>query len=96
MRGLLKKSVFFTSRKERIEKLIEAHLRPIRQQVVVQDSADSKFDIRVVSDEFKGKTILQRHKLVMDLLKNNGIMSEIHAVTLHLRDGDQDAGDKGK
>jgi len=42
-------------------------------------SCATSFEVLIVSDEFKGKRLLQRHRLVNDALKD--VMPEIHAFT---------------
>lgn len=51
-----------------------------------QDMAESKFEIYLVSKNFENVSIINRHKMVMEVFKKEGIMNEIHAVTLKLKD----------
>ena len=43
----------------------------------------ASFQINIVSDQFKGKRLVQQHKMVKSAIKEE--MKEIHAVTLNLR-----------
>lgn len=53
-------------------------------EVEVTDLTEMKNHVRVlvVSDEFKGKMLLQQHRMVMDLLKDSLASNYIHAVQL--------------
>ncbi|CDI97271.1 transcription regulator [Echinococcus multilocularis] len=44
------------------------------------DGCGLKLDVLVVSDQFEGKTLLQRHRMVNSLLSEE--MKKIHALTL--------------
>jgi stress-induced morphogen len=51
--------------------------------VEVQDMTGTKdhLDLLIVSDQFKGKMLIQQHQLVMNLLSDS-LKAEIHAVQL--------------
>lgn len=51
--------------------------------VEVQDMTGTRdhLDLLIVSDEFKGKMLIQQHQMIMNLLKDS-LKSEIHAVQL--------------
>ncbi|VDN15863.1 unnamed protein product [Dibothriocephalus latus] len=54
------------------------------EHVEIKDFSDGcglKFDVLIVSDQFEGKPLLQRHRLVNNLLKKE--MESIHALTLN-------------
>lgn len=44
------------------------------------DGCGAKFNLLVVSSEFEGKPLLDRHRMVNDALTD--LMSKIHAVTI--------------
>tara|TARA_B100000767_G_C19632775_1_gene479025 strand:+ start:292 stop:597 length:306 start_codon:yes stop_codon:yes gene_type:complete len=50
----------------------------------VPEGVESHFKIVVVSDEFKGQTMMQRHKLIYKSLEE--VMSGIHALSIHAFD----------
>ncbi|VDL89560.1 unnamed protein product [Schistocephalus solidus] len=63
--------------RSRLEALEPEHLE-------IKDFSDGcglKFDVLIVSDHFEGKPLLQRHRLVNNLLKKE--MESIHALTLN-------------
>lgn len=53
------------------------------EHLVINDltatSCSTAFDVIVVSDDFKGKRLLQRHRLINDAIAD--IMPDIHAFT---------------
>ena len=51
--------------------------------VEVQDMTGTRdhLDLLIVSDQFKGKMLIQQHQMVMNLLKES-LKSDIHAVQL--------------
>ena len=53
-------------------------------EVLVEDMTGTRdhLEITVVSDEFKGKLLIEQHQLLMNLLKEE-LKSRIHAVKLH-------------
>ena len=44
--------------------------------------AESKYEVDIVSDEFDGKSIIQRHKLIYALLDDYIKTGEIHALSI--------------
>jgi acid stress-induced BolA-like protein IbaG/YrbA len=46
------------------------------------EGSDAKYEVKIVSDEFKGKTIIQRHKMIYTLLDAYIKTGEIHALTI--------------
>merc|ERR1712242_395019 len=62
--------------KTRLEQLKPAHLE-IEDKTPVMCS--TSFEVTIVSEQFVGKRLLQRHRLVNEALKD--IMPEIHAFT---------------
>lgn len=43
----------------------------------------AKLELTIVSSKFKGKALLQRHRLVHSVVKDEGYMDSIHALTIH-------------
>ena len=79
---------FFSGRnKELIRNLLQEEIKPILLKINDDSQShyeedDSHFSILVVSDLFENKNTLARHKYVMGLLKDKGIMDKIHAVKI--------------
>tara|TARA_B100000427_G_C15495410_1_gene589600 strand:- start:1205 stop:1438 length:234 start_codon:yes stop_codon:yes gene_type:complete len=44
--------------------------------------SESKYDVKIVSDDFQNKNIIERHKMVYALLNKYIISGEIHALTI--------------
>ena len=49
---------------------------------VTVEGSESKYTVRVVSDVFKGKTIIERHKIIYSALDSYIKSGEIHALTI--------------
>lgn len=47
-----------------------------------REAHDSHFRVYIASDVFEGLSHIKRHKKVKDLLKEQGIMDRIHAVSM--------------
>ncbi|RWS12114.1 bolA-like protein 2 [Dinothrombium tinctorium] len=66
---------------DHIKSKLQQHLDTSHLEVNdVSDGCGAKFDCVIVSDKFEGKTLLQRHRMVNDLLKEE--MPSIHAFTM--------------
>nr|CAX82597.1 transcription regulator 90.1 [Schistosoma japonicum] len=58
-----------------------SQLNPLHIEVVdFSDGCGLKFDVKVVSQEFEGKSLVQRHRIVHKQLEEE--MKSIHALTL--------------
>lgn len=73
----------------RIEKTLSEGLHPFHLEVVnesgmhgVPAGAESHFKVTVVSEEFDGKTLVARHRLVNELL-GELLAGPVHALALH-------------
>lgn len=89
---------------EEIRKAIQANMRSSRIEVgdfssMHEGHAGAKsgghYSLLLVSDEFEGKSMVQRHRMVMGILKDyfeNGI----HALTMDLRTPGEDDLKKGQ
>jgi len=74
--------------KDQIYGLLQSELKS--EHVEVEDHSDgcgAKFSVTVVSESFKGKTPLERHRMVNGILKD--LMKEIHALSLKTLTPDQ-------
>ena len=64
---------------ERIEALIEAGLPGARVQV----TGDGRhFEALVVSDAFEGKSLIQRHRMVLATVNSEIASDELHALSI--------------
>lgn len=64
---------------EAVKTLIESGLPGAQVQV----SGDGRhFEALVVSDEFEGKSLIQRHRMVMDAVKTEIASDELHALSI--------------
>lgn len=72
-----------------IEKTLSDGLHPFHLEVVnesrmhsVPAGAESHFKVTIVSEEFDGKTLVARHRLVNELLREL-LAGPVHALALH-------------
>ena len=79
-----------SSRKNRIEHLIQYHFQPSFLDVInessnhrVPDGAETHFKLIIVSPIFDDKTRIQRHRMVLDFLKDE-FSQGLHACTMSL------------
>lgn len=82
-----------------IEQKLQLALSPLHLEVTneshmhnVPDGSESHFKIFIVSDAFDGKMLIQRHRMVNQILENE--LKQIHAMALHTLTADEWA-DKG-
>ena len=54
----------------------------IKYESLSVQGAESKFEVNIVSDEFTGMSIIQRHKIIYSLLNDFIKTGEIHALTI--------------
>jgi acid stress-induced BolA-like protein IbaG/YrbA len=67
---------------EKIQSLIEAALAGSRVTV----TGDGRhFEALVVSDAFSGKTLIQRHRMVLDAVHDRIASEELHALSIKAR-----------
>jgi stress-induced morphogen len=66
---------------EKIKSLIQKNLPDAEITVTDLKGSGDHFALVIKSDEFRGKKLLQQHRMVMDILKN-GLQNEIHAVQI--------------
>ncbi|EXJ13225.1 BolA family protein [Imhoffiella purpurea] len=77
------------SRKERIEELLQEGFAPVHLDIVdesymhaVPTDAESHFKLLVVSESFEGIAMVERHRLVNQLLDEE-FAQGLHALTMH-------------
>ena len=54
----------------------------LKYEDLVVEGSEAKYEVKIVSDEFEGKTIIQRHKIIYALLDTYIKTGEIHALTI--------------
>jgi len=54
----------------------------LKHEDLIVEGSEAKYEVNIVSDEFIGKTIVQRHKIVYALLDAYIKTGEIHALTI--------------
>lgn len=74
------------------KKLIETKLQPLRPQFLevtneshkhnVAEGSESHFKVTIVSENFNGKILLARHRMVNNILADE-LTQSIHALVLH-------------
>ena len=64
---------------EKIQKLIERHMPGAQVQV---SGGEGKYKAEVVSDEFEGLSLIQRHKKVYAAVNDEIASGELHALTI--------------
>lgn len=64
---------------EEIKEIIESNLSESEATVTGEDST---FETTVISNEFKGLTIVRKHQLVYDALNDHIASGAIHALTI--------------
>ena len=67
---------------EQIESKLREALQPLTLVVTEVDAASAKFDVKVVSSAFDGKSLIQRHRLVNNALKDELQSGVVHALTI--------------
>ena len=66
---------------EQVKELIESNLKDSMVKVGDMTGTLDHLEILVVSDEFKGKMLIDQHQMVMDILKES-LKEKIHAVQI--------------
>mmetsp|Transcript_26550 Transcript_26550/g.32138 ORF Transcript_26550/g.32138 Transcript_26550/m.32138 type:complete len:86 (-) Transcript_26550:252-509(-) len=47
------------------------------------DGCGTKLELTVISEQFQGTPLLARHRKINSVIKENGLMDRIHALTIH-------------
>lgn len=81
-----------SDRVTQIEQRLRAALQPLRLDIVDESAKHAghagardgggHFDVTIVSSQFSGKSLLQRHRLVYDALGET-MRGDIHALSIH-------------
>jgi BolA-like protein 1 len=84
----------FGGRKERIRDKLEKSLSPVELQIedishlhkghaamIGHSNGETHFNVRIISKEFEGKSLVKRHRLVYDLLREE-LNSGLHALSI--------------
>lgn len=66
---------------DEVKELITTQLTDAKIQVTDLTGGGDHLGLLIVSDEFKGKMLLQQHRMVMDILTNK-FKEDLHAVQL--------------
>lgn len=66
---------------EEVKQLIESNLAGSHVEVGDMTGTLDHLEILVVSDEFKGKMLIDQHQIVMDILRES-LKEKIHAVKI--------------
>ncbi|CAG8634908.1 9524_t:CDS:2 [Ambispora gerdemannii] len=64
-----------------LEVVNESHLHAHHQAMRNVDSSETHFRVSIISDEFEGKTLMQRHRLVYSILSEE-LSGGVHALTI--------------
>ncbi|OAD02272.1 hypothetical protein MUCCIDRAFT_82660 [Mucor lusitanicus CBS 277.49] len=65
-----------------LEAVNESHLHAHHAAMKGNTNKETHFKVTVVSDEFKGKSLMQRHRLIYGLLNDELQNQGLHALTL--------------
>jgi stress-induced morphogen len=72
--------------------LIKAQLTDAKVQVSDMTGTRDHLEITIASDAFKGKMLLQQHRMIMDILKE-ALSGPVHAVKLNTMTLDKYSGE---
>lgn len=83
MRKLLYKACMTT---DQIQNRLLAHFSGAHVEVVDMTGTSDHIQVFIKSNQFVGKTRMQRHRMVMDVFANELKTGEIHALTIQAED----------
>ncbi|CAL9229764.1 unnamed protein product [Arabidopsis halleri] len=67
--------------KEQVEASLTSKLKPIHLEVIdISGGCGASYEVEVVSEQFEGKRLLERHRMVNAALEEE--MKEIHALSI--------------
>ena len=77
----------FSSNLNLIEQTLKKRLNPRHIEISDEsgkhhEASDSHFSVYIVSDQFEGAKLIKRHQIVNKILKEEGIMDKIHALSM--------------
>ena len=64
-----------------VEDLIKDNIKDAKVQVTDLTGTQDHLGLLIISDEFKGKILIDQHQMIMDILKEK-LKEEIHAVQI--------------
>lgn len=64
-----------------IKELLESSIKDSKVEVSDLTGTNDHLNIQIISNEFQGKTLLEQHQMVMDVLKKE-LKDRIHAVKI--------------
>lgn len=73
---------------ENVKNIIKSGISDAFVEVYDMTGTADHLDILIVSDQFKGKSLIAQHQMIMDLLSES-LKNEIHAVKLKTMDYDK-------
>lgn len=88
-------------RGQRISEILQRELKPVKLEVkdvsyqhaghagVRGSDGETHFNLKVVSKEFEGKSMVKRHRLIYSLLEDE-LQSGLHALSIEAKTPDQD------
>ncbi|MBY0517424.1 MAG: BolA family transcriptional regulator [Bacteriovoracaceae bacterium] len=76
-----------------VENLIKTQLTDAKVEVTDMTGTMDHLEITIASDAFKGKMLLQQHRMIMDILKD-ALAGPVHAVKLKTMTLDKYSGEK--
>ncbi len=82
-----------TDNLELVSQLIKTALKDAKVEVSDMTGTRDHLEITIASDAFKGKMLLQQHRMIMDILKE-ALAGPVHAVKLKTMTLDQYTGEK--
>ncbi|KAH8616554.1 putative BolA like protein [Trypanosoma vivax] len=65
-----------------IEERIRSSMQPTKCEVTAVSADDRKYGVVIVSEKFRGLSLVKRHRMVNDLFKEELLSGEIHALTI--------------
>lgn len=61
---------------------IQEALHPVELEVTTISEEEAKYNVRIVSEAFKGVSLLERHRMVNNLFEEELRSGTIHALTI--------------
>ncbi|XP_030543817.1 protein BOLA2 isoform X1 [Rhodamnia argentea] len=69
--------------KEQVESSLTSNLKPLHLEVTdISGGCGASFSVEIVSEQFEGKRLLERHRLVNAALQEE--MKQIHALSIKI------------
>ncbi|MBX2869300.1 MAG: BolA family transcriptional regulator [Acidiferrobacterales bacterium] len=79
-----------TQIEQKLLSLDPAHIEVINESGMhnVPEGSESHFKVTVVTPQFEGKMLIQRHRMINELLQEE-LEGEVHALSLHTKTPDE-------